>query len=418
MSPPMPPPPMGAAGAPWLEAIASWAWACASLILPKSPTGHLPFVQRTSVGDPMPVARSQASPEPSWPGTCWTISPRHRRGGGTRVVTEATARDRRSEWAHRDISAFLCLIGGRDRTRPEARRGLRNRRSQVRILSGAFSSLLNLTHLQGLPAIRRGFAALAPPRFLTKPRKLGPRAGVTSDPIPTFDPHSQPVSTGARAVHGRSSGDSVEDAGAAQRTAGDSNGSEDTRMISNWSKDTQVADGVNHAHESIGNGYAATPRRFVGGAGATLRGIGLLVAALLVALAIAGSAQAQAPVSLGTADGFAVLGGSTVTNTGPTVVNGDLGVSPGSAVTGFPPGTVNGTIHAADAVAAQAQSDLTAAYIDAAGRACTVALTGQDLGGMTLTSGVYCFSSSAQLTGTLTLDAQGDPNACLLYTSD
>jgi len=186
-------------------------------------------------------------------------------------------------------------------------------------------------------------------------------------------------------------------------------------MISNWSKDTQVADGVNHAHESIGNGYAATPRRFVGGAGATLRGIGLLVAALLVALAIAGSAQAQAPVSLGTADGFAVLGGSTVTNTGPTVVNGDLGVSPGSAVTGFPPGTVNGTIHAADAVAAQAQSDLTAAYIDAAGRACTVALTGQDLGGMTLTSGVYCFSSSAQLTGTLTLDAQGDPNAVFIF---
>ncbi len=146
-----------------------------------------------------------------------------------------------------------------------------------------------------------------------------------------------------------------------------------------------------------------------------MRGAGLLVLALLVALALASSAKAQAPVSLGTADSFAVLGASTVTNTGPSVINGDLGVSPGTAVTGFPPGTVSGTIHAADAVAAQAQSDLTAAYVDAAGRACQVVLTGQDLGGMTLTHAVYCFSSSAQLTGTLTLDAQGDPNAVFIF---
>ena len=154
----------------------------------------------------------------------------------------------------------------------------------------------------------------------------------------------------------------------------------------------------------------------------TLRGAGLLGLALLISLSLASSAQAQAPVGLGTAGSFAVLGGSTVTNTGPTVVNGDLGVSPGNACTGFAspctgggPGTVNGTIHAGDAVAAQAQSDLTTAYNSAAGRACDVNLTGQDLGGMTLTSGVYCFSSSAQLTGTLTLDAQGDPDAVFIF---
>src|ERR1700688_65878 len=105
---------------------------------------------------------------------------------------------------------------------------------------------------------------------------------------------------------------------------------------------------------------------------------------------------------------FAVLGGSTVTNTNtPTTVNGNLGVSPGSAVTGFPPGIVTGgTIHAADAVATQAQSDLTTTYVNLENEACNTNLTGQDLGGLTLTPGVYCFSTSAQLTGTLTLDAQ------------
>jgi ice-binding like protein/exosortase sorting signal-containing protein len=113
---------------------------------------------------------------------------------------------------------------------------------------------------------------------------------------------------------------------------------------------------------------------------------------------------------------FAVLGGSTVTNTGPTIVTGDLGVSPGSAVTGFPPGIVTGgTIHAADAVAAQAQTELTTVYNNLANAACNTVLTGQDLGGMTLTPGVYCFASSAQLTGTLTLDAQGNPNAVFLF---
>lgn len=114
---------------------------------------------------------------------------------------------------------------------------------------------------------------------------------------------------------------------------------------------------------------------------------------------------------------FAVLGGSTVTNTAtPTVVTGDLGVSPGSAVTGFPPGmVVGGTIHAADAVAAQAQSDLTTVYNNLASEACNTDLSGQDLGGLTLTPGVYCFTTSAQLTGALTLDAQGNSNAQFVF---
>jgi Ice-binding-like len=114
---------------------------------------------------------------------------------------------------------------------------------------------------------------------------------------------------------------------------------------------------------------------------------------------------------------FAVLGGSTVTNTAtPTIITGNLGVSPGSAVTGVPPGTVTGgSIHAADAAAAQAQTDLTTLYNQLAGTSCNTDLTGQDLGGMTLTPGVYCFSSSAQLTGTLTLNAQGNPNAVFLF---
>src|SRR3989337_3598660 len=99
-----------------------------------------------------------------------------------------------------------------------------------------------------------------------------------------------------------------------------------------------------------------------------------------------GAAGATHPtVGLGTADSYAVLAATTVTNTGNTVVNGDLGVSPGNAVTGFPPGIVNGTIHQGDAAAAQAQSDLTAAYNDAAGRACNVNLTDPGLGGVTLT---------------------------------
>lgn len=123
---------------------------------------------------------------------------------------------------------------------------------------------------------------------------------------------------------------------------------------------------------------------------------------------------ATAP-NLGTAGTFVVLGGSTVTNTGSSVLVGDLGVWPGLAIIGFPPGIVIGTTHAGDAVALQAESDLVTAYNNVAGQMCDTDLTGQDLGGLTLVPGAYCFSSSAQLTGTLTLDAQGDPNAVWIF---
>ncbi len=131
---------------------------------------------------------------------------------------------------------------------------------------------------------------------------------------------------------------------------------------------------------------------------------------------IGSASQAATAPSLGTTKSFAVLAGSTVTNIGSTVVSGDLGVSPGLAITGFPPGLVQGGVtHAGDAAALQAQSDATTAYDALAGQACGQTLTGQDLGGMTLTPGTYCFSSSAQLTGTLTLDAQGNPDAVFVF---
>jgi len=129
--------------------------------------------------------------------------------------------------------------------------------------------------------------------------------------------------------------------------------------------------------------------------------------------------QAKAgDITLGTAGNFSVLAATTVTNTGPTVVDGgDVGLSPGTSVTGFPPGTITPpfTMHIADAVALQAQNDLTTAYNAAAGLAPTMNLTGTDLGGLTLTPGTYFFASSAQLTGTLTLNDQGNPNAQFVF---
>jgi hypothetical protein len=145
--------------------------------------------------------------------------------------------------------------------------------------------------------------------------------------------------------------------------------------------------------------------------------VSLRTAAAFVALLLAPSlAAAQTAPSLGAADTFAVLAGSTVTNTGPSVITGDVGVSPGSAITGFPPGViVNGTTHAGDANALAAQNSTTLAYVLLAGQPCTMDLTGQDLGGMVLTPGVYCFSTSAQLTGTLTLNAQGNSAAVFIF---
>ncbi|GAC1527838.1 MAG: hypothetical protein NVS2B6_15690 [Thermoleophilaceae bacterium] len=142
---------------------------------------------------------------------------------------------------------------------------------------------------------------------------------------------------------------------------------------------------------------------------------GLVLLSLALALLAAPAATAQAAgIGLGTADRFSVLGGTTVTNTGPSVLTGDLGVSPGTAITGFPPGTVTGAVHANDAVAQQAQADLVTAYNDAAGRSSTATISA-DLAGRTLTPGVYTSASSLALTGDLTLNAQGDPNAVFVF---
>ena len=149
------------------------------------------------------------------------------------------------------------------------------------------------------------------------------------------------------------------------------------------------------------------------------RGLGPLLATIaLTAIALVATpslALAATQPNLGTADSFAVLAGSTVTNTGQTVITGDLGVSPGTAVTGFPPGTVVGAQHKADAVALKAKTDLVTGYNDAAGQTPFVDKTGQDLGGQNLTPGVYRFSSSAQLTGRLTLNGQGNSNAVFIF---
>jgi len=137
---------------------------------------------------------------------------------------------------------------------------------------------------------------------------------------------------------------------------------------------------------------------------------------LLLAMIVLTSQAGAQTVSLGAARRFAVLGTSTVTSNGATTVSGHVGVSPGSSVTGFPPGTVTlGSIHAADPLAVAAHQDLGIAYNALVALTPTQQLTGQNLGGLTLGPGVYHFNTSAQLTGTLTLDAHNDPNAVFVF---
>jgi len=114
---------------------------------------------------------------------------------------------------------------------------------------------------------------------------------------------------------------------------------------------------------------------------------------------------------------FAILGGSAITNTGPSVITGNVGLSPGTAITGFPPGTVvpPSAIFNSDATAIQAQIDLFNFYNDLSAMPATQDLSGQNLGGLTLTPGVYSFSSAAQLTGSLTLNGLGNPNATFVF---
>lgn len=142
-------------------------------------------------------------------------------------------------------------------------------------------------------------------------------------------------------------------------------------------------------------------------------------------LAFATGAQAQM-VNLGTAATYGVLAGAEITNVplSETVINGDLGLHPGTSVTGFTfstipgLGLVNGDVNIDNGPAAQAKIDLVTAYNDLAGRPATADLTGQDLGGLVLTAGVYSYASDAYLTGNLVLDAEGNPNAIFIIDID
>ncbi len=129
-----------------------------------------------------------------------------------------------------------------------------------------------------------------------------------------------------------------------------------------------------------------------------------------------GTTAGQATVNLQSAGNFVVLSGSGITNTGLTIINGDIGTSPTGTINGFPPGTVNGTIHAADPVAAQAKLDLTSAYNNAQGRSTGAISLPGDLSGLTFTPGLYSNSTSVMLSaGNVTLDALGDVNAVFIF---
>jgi Ice-binding-like len=178
--------------------------------------------------------------------------------------------------------------------------------------------------------------------------------------------------------------------------------------------------GVPQKHESLfsdslaASRCPAASRRPVVRAGAKMFRAGLLLLGLLSTLLFASSAMgATATVGLGSAASFSVLGGETITNTGPTTMFGDLGLSPGSAVTGAP--HVLGQTHVDDAVAIGAKNALTTAYNNAASRPSNGS-AGTDLAGQTFLPGVRTASSSLLLSsGSVTLDAQGDPNAVFIF---
>lgn len=143
--------------------------------------------------------------------------------------------------------------------------------------------------------------------------------------------------------------------------------------------------------------------------------VSTVVVTIVFTFGLAGIVRSATTIDLGTADSFAILAGSTVTNTGSSVITGDLGLSPGTSVTGFPPGVLNGTQHVADAVAVQAQTDLVTSYNNAAGQT-PVTTVPTELGGTTKTAGVYDSEDGTfGITGTLTLDAQGDPGAVFIF---
>jgi hypothetical protein len=172
--------------------------------------------------------------------------------------------------------------------------------------------------------------------------------------------------------------------------------------------------GVLQTYESpLSDSPAAGRRPFFRRGGKTSR-VGLLVLGSLSSLFFASSAfAATATVGLGTAESFSVLAGSTIENTGSTTMSGDLGLSPGSSVTGAP--HVLGATHEDDAVAIGAKTDLTTAYNEAASRESNGS-AGTDLASQSFTPGVYTASSSLLLSsGTVTLNAQGNPNAVFIF---
>jgi len=124
----------------------------------------------------------------------------------------------------------------------------------------------------------------------------------------------------------------------------------------------------------------------------------------------------HATVELASTSNYVVLAGATVTSTGATRITGDLGLSPGSAVTGFPPGLLTGTLHIADPSADQAKLDLTIAYNDAAGRTLAPVSLSGNIGGMTLSPGLYKSTSGLEISsGDLTLDARGNGNSVWIF---
>src|SRR5687767_6046850 len=149
----------------------------------------------------------------------------------------------------------------------------------------------------------------------------------------------------------------------------------------------------------------------------------LLIFGVLLFVASSRSAIAQTAPPLGNAQSFAVLGGTTITATGPAVISGNVGVSPGSAVTGFPPAVVtNGQIYTGvGSLAGPAQTSARNAYNNLKGQACSPAnnlsgkILGQTPGFLALPPGVYCFDTSAQLNAVLTLNDGGDPNAVYVF---
>ncbi|MHB8051475.1 MAG: ice-binding family protein [Coriobacteriia bacterium] len=145
----------------------------------------------------------------------------------------------------------------------------------------------------------------------------------------------------------------------------------------------------------------------------------VLTVALVAMLAVPTVGMAAEPtVPLGATEDFAILAGTTITNTGDSEILGDVGVSPGSAITGFDTVTLDGETHSNDALAIEAQTDWVTAYNDAVARPVTTILATPELGGLTLTPGVYSSGGALALTGELSLDGLGDPESVFILKSD